>query len=98
MFTTRVARDWRTAGLDARDKALCAFAGKLTERPSEVTEADVASLRQVGFSDEAILDAVQVVGYFNYINRVAEALGVEEEPGIRPWESGPLDPGASSQV
>ena len=51
-----------------------------------MSEAGVIALRNAGFSDEAVLDAVQVVGYFNYINRVADALGIEEEPGIRHWE------------
>lgn len=51
-----------------------------------MTETDVHTLRTAGFSDEAILDAVQVVGYFNYINRVADALGVEPETWVRAWE------------
>ncbi len=51
-----------------------------------MTETDVHALRTAGFSDQAILDAVQVVGYFNYINRVADALGVELEPSVRAWE------------
>ena len=43
-------------------------------------------MRQYGFDDRGIHDAVQIIGYFNYINRVAEALGVEPESFIRPWE------------
>lgn len=85
-FTQGIATDWRTAGLAPADAALCAFAVKLTEQPQAMTEADILSLRDAGFGDEAILDAVQVVGYFNYINRVADALGVEPEAGIRAWE------------
>jgi alkylhydroperoxidase family enzyme len=54
-----------------------------------MAEADVAGLRRHGFADRAIHDAVQVVAYFNYINRVADALGVEPEGFIRPWERGP---------
>ncbi|MBI2615713.1 MAG: peroxidase [Gemmatimonadetes bacterium] len=85
-FTQRIATDWRTAGLAPANAALCAFAVKLTKQPDAMTETDVHTLRTAGFSDEAILDAVQVVGYFNYINRVADALGVELEPGVRAWE------------
>ncbi|MBI4500080.1 MAG: peroxidase [Gemmatimonadetes bacterium] len=85
-FTRRIATDWRTAGLAPADAALCALAVKLTKQPDAMTQRDISTLRNAGFSDEAILDAVQVVGYFNYINRVADALGVEPEPGVRAWE------------
>jgi len=44
-----------------------------------MVEADIERLRQHGFSDEAIHLAAQIIGYFNYINRVADALHVEDE-------------------
>ena len=47
---------------------------------------DLAVLRQQGFDDRAIHDTTQVISYFNYINRIADALGVEPEDFIRPWE------------
>ncbi len=47
--------------------------------------SDLDELRRHGLDDRAIHDAVQVVGYFNYITRVADALGVEPEDFIRPW-------------
>ena len=65
--------DWRTAELSTADAALCAYAEKLTRSPSEMSEADVQGLRAEGFDDEAIHSAIQVVAYFNYINRVADA-------------------------
>jgi alkylhydroperoxidase family enzyme len=40
----------------------------------------VDALRRHGFGDEAIHDAIQVIAYFNYINRVAEGVGVDPEP------------------
>ncbi len=46
---------------------------------------DLQQLRRVGLTDRAIHDAVQVIAYFNYITRVADALGVEPEDFIRPW-------------
>jgi alkylhydroperoxidase family enzyme len=46
---------------------------------------DVEHLRSIGLDDRAIHDAAQVIAYFNYINRVADALGVEPETFIRPW-------------
>ncbi|HMQ32445.1 MAG TPA: hypothetical protein PKD53_17065 [Chloroflexaceae bacterium] len=50
---------------------------------------DVAALRAAGFDDRAIHDATQVAGYFNYINRVADALHVEQERFVRAWEQPP---------
>ena len=64
-------------------RALCDFAVKLTVEPAAVALEDVEVLRGHGFDDEAIHDAIQVIAYFNYINRVAEAVGVEPEPE---WE------------
>jgi len=81
-----VAQDWRQAPLQEVDRALCAFAEKLTREPAAMTEADIERLRSCGLDDRAIHDAVQVVGYFNYINRVAEALDVDLETFVRAWE------------
>ena len=74
--------DWRKAPIASEDRALCAFAEKLTLRPSEMREEDVGALRKAGFEDVAIHDAIQVVAYFNYINRVADAVHVDLEPGM----------------
>jgi len=80
-----VARDWRTAPLEPPDRALCAIAEKLTLEPAEMRPGDLDALRKHGFDDRAIHDAVQIIGYFNLITRVAEALGVEPETFIAPW-------------
>ncbi len=85
-WVAAVARDWRTAALSSVDRALAAFASRLTREVAAMGEADVAALRAVGLTDVAIHDAAQVVGYFNYINRVAEGLGVALETFVRPWE------------
>ena len=66
------------------DRALCDHALKLTQSPSSMTKADVDRLRDVGLSDRAITDATQVIAYFNYINRIAEGLGVDLEEGMPP--------------
>ena len=50
-----------------------------------MAQADVDALRAAGFDDRAVHDATQVVSYFNYINRVADALGVELETFVRAW-------------
>ena len=80
-----VTRDWRTAPLSDVDAALCAFAEKLTLTPSQMEESDIERLRGVGLDDRAIHDATQIIGYFNYIDRVADALGVEPETFIQDW-------------
>ena len=84
-FVHAVAGDWRTAPLTAADRALCKFASKLTHHQHQMSPADLDELRSCGFDDRAIHDAVQVIGYFNYISRVADALGVEPEDFIQPW-------------
>ena len=86
-----VARDWRTAPLSEIDYALCAYADKITHHPSETTADDIQALRDCGLSDRAIHDAVQVISYFNYINRVADGLGIEHETFVRHWGGLELD-------
>lgn len=88
-----VKRDWRSAPLSPRERALCALAEKMTGQVAAMQEADLAPLRAAGLDDRGILDAVQVIAYFNYINRVVETLGVEPEDFMagrpRPWEPAP---------
>ncbi|MCB8950716.1 MAG: peroxidase [Ardenticatenales bacterium] len=85
-----IASDWRQAPLSAADHALCAYAEKLTRAPHAMTDADIQALRRHAFDDRAIHDATQVISYFNYINRIADSLGVEPETFVRPWEQ-PLE-------
>ena len=66
--------------LPDRSRALCAYALKLTVRPWDMEAADVAALRAAGLSDRDVVDVNQVVAYFNYVNRIADGLGVELEP------------------
>jgi len=72
--------DYQNADLEPAVTALLDFAVKLTRTPGEMAESDVATLRTHGWDDRAIHDAVQVIAYFNYINRVAEGLGIDPEP------------------
>lgn len=68
-----------SADVPAADQALIAFSLKLTRDPSSIGKEDIDQLREHGFDDRAIHDAVQVISYFNFVNRVADGLGVELE-------------------
>jgi uncharacterized peroxidase-related enzyme len=83
-WLSAIASDWRTAQLATVDAALCEFADKLTHAPSSMREPDIVALRSVGLDDRAIHDATQVIAYFNYINRIADALHVDPEPEMPP--------------
>lgn len=72
--------DYRDADLEPRVRVLCDLAVKVTHESSRVTAADLDVVRAEGWSDRAIHDALQVIAYFNYINRIADAVGVEDEP------------------
>lgn len=75
----QLKKDFRQAELSIADRAMCEYVEKLTLKPWEMVEADVIALREAGFSDSAILDINQVTGYYAYVNRLADGLGVELE-------------------
>ena len=58
------------------NRAMLDYSVKLTLAPWDMEEADVSSLRQAGFGDAAILDINQITGYYAYVNRLADGLGV----------------------
>ncbi len=80
-----VVRDWRQAPLSDPDRALCTFGVKLTHEQQACGKADLDALRAHGFDDRALHDATQVVAYFNYVSRVADALGLEPETFAKEW-------------
>lgn len=66
--------------LNDKELMLCRFAEQLTMNPESAEKNDITKdLRNVGLSDSAILDATLVVAYFNFVNRIVLALGVELE-------------------
>ncbi len=69
-------RDHREANLSPADRAMLDFAVRLTEQPARLGPDDLARLRGAGFDDVAILQITLIAAWFNYINRVADALGV----------------------
>ena len=50
-----------------------------------MTQQDIRELRDQGYSDEEIHDITQIAAYFNYINRIADTLGVPPEDFMTPW-------------
>ena len=62
------------------------YAVKLTRRPAAVRKSDLGALRRCGFGDPAILEVNAVVAYMNFVNRVAEGLGVAPEPSLQPFQ------------
>jgi len=72
--------DYRNADLSRRERALCDFAVKLTHLAAEMDQADIDAMRVQGLDGATISDAIQVIGYFNYVTRVADGVGIEDEP------------------
>lgn len=80
----RILSDYRKADLGEKDLLLCNYAEKLTAKPGGFISDDFfEELKAKGFSDSAILDATLVVSYFNFVNRIVLALGVEDNPEER---------------
>ena len=67
------------AALTDRERALLAYADRLTLTPAAITRDDIDRLRQAGLDELAIHDACAIVGYFAFVNRIADGLGVELE-------------------
>lgn len=82
-----LATDYRTAQLSSKDRAMLDYAVKLTLQPNSIEEEDIEALGRHGFSDAAVLDICQVASYYNYVNRLADGLGVELEER---WEEADL--------
>lgn len=78
-FVQAIVRDYPSAPISEAERALLDHAVKLTREPWACTEADVQRLRGAGWSHRAILDLTFVVGYFAFVNRIADGLGVELE-------------------
>lgn len=70
---------WSESSVTEAEAALCRYAEKLTREPAAIGLADLDALRAAGYDDRRIHDAAQVVAYFNYINRIADGLGVDLE-------------------
>ena len=71
--------NYRQADVTEAEMALIEFAELLTVQPSNVREGDIEHLREVGWSDEDIVDIVHQTALFSYMNRVADGLGIDLE-------------------
>jgi uncharacterized peroxidase-related enzyme len=68
--------------IPASERTLLEWAQQATTEPGDASEQDVTALREAGYDDRAILDAVLTVGYFNFVNRLVLLLGVHIEQGF----------------
>ena len=68
--------DYDKAPLEKQDRAMLDFVIRLTEDATKIKKSDLDGLRSVGFDDVAILQITLIASWFNYINRVADALGI----------------------
>ena len=86
-----IKKDYRQAPLDKATRALLDYTVKLTLHAHTCSEQDLEQLRALGFSDEDIVDAVALIGMMNYLNCIADALGIalnEEYRGIEQSQVG----------
>nr|MDO8076781.1 peroxidase-related enzyme [Candidatus Freyarchaeota archaeon] len=74
-----IIENFAECDLDKKTIMAVNFARKATEQPTFVTDEDIERLRKVGFRDEEILEIATLMGYFNMINRIVDALGLKPE-------------------
>lgn len=72
-----IAFNWRTADLDERQRAICAYVDKLTATPAEMSRDDLEGLAAVGLSKEEIWDVVELASMYAFTNRLALATGMQ---------------------
>ncbi len=74
---SQIVSDFQTADIDEATKAILEFAVKVTKAAPTITPTDLERLRSYGLTDEALFAIVEVVGFFCYVNRIADAFGIE---------------------
>jgi len=72
-------KDYANAPISAQDRIMLDYVIKLTKDATKVWKDDIEGLRKAGFDDQGILQITLIASWFNYINRVADALGVGRE-------------------
>ncbi len=85
-----IVTNFRNADIDDVTKAILEFAVKVTETAHTITPTDLERLRDYGLTDEALFAIVEVVGFFSYVNRIADAFGIELDDFLEQrWTSEP---------
>jgi len=79
-FVKALVEDYENAPLSEADRAMLDYVTQLTEDATRIRQKDHERLRAVGFDDRGILQITLIASWFNYINRVADALGVGRGP------------------
>ncbi len=79
LLVEQLASDFRQAPLSTKDREMLEYVVKLTLEPWNMIKNDVELLQHAGFADGEILDVNQITGYFAFVNRLADGLGVELE-------------------
>lgn len=82
-LVSQIKADYTKAIIDSKTLAMLNYAVKLTVKPTSITDEEVNILRDQGCTDREILDVCQITSYFNFVNRMAEGLGVELEEEYR---------------
>lgn len=78
-ISEQIVNDPQSADISEAEKRLLSYADKVTRSAHMVTDADVEGLKEIGWSQEEILEATMIISMFNSINRFADALGVQPE-------------------
>ncbi|HEX7312659.1 MAG TPA: hypothetical protein VF297_01990 [Pyrinomonadaceae bacterium] len=71
--------DYRKAPINEQDRVMLDYVAQLTRDATRISREDHERLRAAGFDDRGILQITLIASWFNYINRVADALGVGRE-------------------
>lgn len=80
-FVAQVREEPEAADLTERERVIVSFAEKMTRTPGALGPADLDGLRRLGLPEEGVLQVTAIVGFFNYVNRMADALGVGRGEG-----------------
>ena len=75
-FVQAIRKDFRTAPISGQDRVMLEYVEQLTKDATRIGPAHHERLRAAGFDDRGILQITLIASWFNYINRVADALGV----------------------
>ena len=100
-LSAKFATTWPNYDLDAKTRALLAYAKKLTQEPSMVEDSDIEELRSAGWDEQGIYEATALISFFNFTGRMEAASGLPMDripQGARFLEATPGKPTVSARV